>query len=376
MRQRVAALVEQFQRIVETGRIRLAFIGNRPQFLHVVTVGRRRHGRLARRHPVGIAAQRVDFAVMADHPVGMRQRPGREGVRGKPLVNQCQRRDYALVLQVLVVFHDAVGEDEPLVYDGPRRTRHRVIAGGGLRVVGAHVVGRDLAGDIELALERVVVGDIRSARDEDLAMGRFRRLDAFAEHRRIHRHVAPPDDRKPFLLRGRFIGRRNGGPVRFVARHEQLSDAVMVGRRQVEAERFHLGGEKFMRQLYENPGAVARLGVGTDRTAVFEIAEYLEAVFDDLAAALVPDRADHADSAGIVLVRWIIKTLRLPKPVIENGCGAAGPDRARGCLRVRFLVCHGRLLFSITRIGPNFRNLFRRQLRPEKGCVNRTFMEV
>jgi len=35
--------------------------------------------RLARAHPVDVAAQRVDLTVVGDHPVGMRELPAREG---------------------------------------------------------------------------------------------------------------------------------------------------------------------------------------------------------------------------------------------------------------------------------------------------------
>ncbi len=49
------------------------------------------HRCLAGRHPVVVAAHGVDFAVVADEPVGVREPPGREGVGRKALVDERER---------------------------------------------------------------------------------------------------------------------------------------------------------------------------------------------------------------------------------------------------------------------------------------------
>ena len=92
MRERIAAAHKEFERIVEAGGVGLALIGDRPQLADVVAKERRSDRRLARRHPVQIAAQRVDFAVMGDEAIGMRKPPGRERVRRKTLMHERQRR--------------------------------------------------------------------------------------------------------------------------------------------------------------------------------------------------------------------------------------------------------------------------------------------
>ena len=69
MRERIAAHGEEFERVVEAGGVGLAFVGDRPQLGDVVAEFRRRHRRLPRRHPVVVAAQRVDLAVVGDHAV-------------------------------------------------------------------------------------------------------------------------------------------------------------------------------------------------------------------------------------------------------------------------------------------------------------------
>ena len=127
MRQRIAAHGQEFERVVETGGVGLAFVGDRPQLRDVGAEFRRRHRSLPRRHPVVVAAQRVDFAVMRDHAVGVRQRPGREGVGGKALVNQRQRAFEIRIVQIGIIGAELVGEEHAFVDQRAARDRHRVI---------------------------------------------------------------------------------------------------------------------------------------------------------------------------------------------------------------------------------------------------------
>ena len=90
--ERIAALHEEFERVVEAGGVRLALVGDRPQLRDVVAEQFGVDARLPRRHPVDVAAQRVDLAVVRDHPVGMREAPGRERVGGEALMHERERR--------------------------------------------------------------------------------------------------------------------------------------------------------------------------------------------------------------------------------------------------------------------------------------------
>ena len=123
VRQRVAALHQEFERVVEAGGVALAFIGDRPQPADVLAVQLRIHRGLPRRHPVGVAAQRVDLAVMRDHAIGMRQRPGREGVGGEALMHQRQRALEIGLVQVGIIAAELVGEEHALVDHGAARHR-------------------------------------------------------------------------------------------------------------------------------------------------------------------------------------------------------------------------------------------------------------
>ncbi len=200
--QRIAALHQEFERIVEAGRIRLPFIGDRPEFPDVLAEQGRGDAGLPRRHPVDVAAQRVDLAIMRDHPIGMRQLPGRKGIGREALMHQRQRRFEARIVQVAVIFAELEGKEHALVHDRPARHRDRIIFGGlpaPAKLVDA--IGNNFADQIEPPLESLLIGDVRAAPDKHLPVHRLG-----GEHDRrqpaiIDRHVAPAEQRLPFRRR-------------------------------------------------------------------------------------------------------------------------------------------------------------------------------
>ena len=193
MRERVAALGQELERIVEAGGVGLALVGDRPQLGDVVAEQLRRHRGLPRRHPVDVAAQRVDLAVVRHHAIRMRQRPARERVGGEALVHQAERGLEVLLVQVGIVLAELVGEEHALVDHGAARQRHDVVVGKPPLAAAIDHVGDHLAQDVELALELVLRGDRRPARDEHLHVERLGRLHRFAERGIVVRHLAPAE---------------------------------------------------------------------------------------------------------------------------------------------------------------------------------------
>ena len=107
VRQAVARSDQQLHGVVEAGRVAEALADDRLDLLDVarlVEVGGEQG--LARPHPVDVAAQRVDLAVVRDHPVGVGQLPARERVGAEPRVEHAQCAVEQRVAQV-------VGEVEP-----------------------------------------------------------------------------------------------------------------------------------------------------------------------------------------------------------------------------------------------------------------------
>ena len=93
--------------------------------------------RLAGPHPVAVAADGVDLAVVRDVAVRMGQRPRREGVGREPAVHQADGAGHPLVAQVREEPAQLVGGQHPLVDQGAGRQRHEVQLDAGLRGRGA-----------------------------------------------------------------------------------------------------------------------------------------------------------------------------------------------------------------------------------------------
>ncbi len=103
VRQRPPAEHQKFERVVQTGRIALVLVHDGKQFLHVLAEQFGVQPPLPCAHPIHIALQRVDFAVVANVAIGMGQRPGREGIRAESRVHEGQAARHAAVGQVLIV---------------------------------------------------------------------------------------------------------------------------------------------------------------------------------------------------------------------------------------------------------------------------------
>ncbi len=341
VRQRVAALHQEFEAVVEAGGVGLALIGDRPQPADVLAIQVRMHRGLPRRHPVDVAAQRVDLAVMRDHPVRMRQRPGRESVGREPLMHQRQRALEIGLAEVGIILAELVGEEHALVDDGPARQRHRVIAGEAAVAAQIDRLRNRLAQDVEPALEILLVLDLLAAADEHLHVRGFGRLDGLAERAIVGRHVAPAEQYQSFVPD--LVGDDaldDVAPCRFL-RHEQRADGIFARLRQLEADLAGLAHEKRVRNLHQDAGAVAGARIGADRAAMFEVAEDADRVGDDLMRLPALDVGNEADAAGNLLERGIVETLggrapaelarRLP-PVSNPGPPTAHPLR---CFRAR-----------------------------------------
>jgi len=310
MGQRIAALHQEFERVVEAGRIRLAFVGDRPQPMNVVAIERRSRRRLPRRHPVEIAAQRVDLTVVGDHAVGMGERPGRERVGGKPLVHQRKRTLEIRIAQIRIVAAELVGQEHALVDQGAARNRNRIVAG---ITPLAHFVepARDgLAQNVEPPLEFVGVEIAIAFADKDLLVERFGRLHGLTEARIIVRHIAPAN--KPHSL-PRNLFREDGldfSAPRIFARHEQHADRIIARSGQREAELGCLLGKKPVGKLNQNAGAVAGARIGADGAAMLEVQQNGQRVRNDRVRPASFDVGNETDTARILIEGRVIKTLR------------------------------------------------------------------
>ena len=119
--QRSAGHHQELEHVVEDRRVAAAFADDRQDLLQIVAEQRRPQQPFARAHPVDVAAQRVDLAVVRDVAVRVGERPRREGVRAEALVDQRERRLHVRVDEVGEGRRDLVGRQHALVDQRVRR---------------------------------------------------------------------------------------------------------------------------------------------------------------------------------------------------------------------------------------------------------------
>ena len=298
VRDRAPAEHEQLEHVVEDRRVRSALADDRDHLLEVVAEQLGGELRLPRPHPVDVAAERVDLAVVGDHPVRVGELPARERVRREPRVDEREPARHARVPEIGEVPRELRRGQHPLVDHRPaREARQRQVAPGG---------ALDHAADhVQLALERVLVRDLVRGRDQHLADHRRRQPGGLAHVALVDRHVAPPDRALPLGL-DRVLDQllEHDAPLG-VLRQVAHADAVAAGRRQLDAG--DRGPQEAVGDLEEDAGAVARVRVRALGAAVLEVLERVERLLDDGMARLTPQLGHERDATAIVLVGGVVE---------------------------------------------------------------------
>jgi hypothetical protein len=159
------AHVQQFERLVEPGGVRRVRRAHRedPREVAGYEVGPQQG--FAGAHEVAVALDRVDLTVVGDHPVGVGERPHREGVGGEARVHQRQCALDPVVVEVGEELGHLAGGEHALVDEGAARQAREVdpvVHGGGAadRLVDlvrpgleVDLVFYPLADDVGLALQ-------------------------------------------------------------------------------------------------------------------------------------------------------------------------------------------------------------------------------
>ena len=313
VREAAAGEHEQLEHVVERRRVRAARPDDRQHLLEVVAEQLGAQLRLARAHPVDVALQRVDLAVVGDHPVRVRELPARERVGREARVDERQRGLRALVLQVGVVAQQLRRREHALVDDRAARERgdDEVRAGGQLG---------DAADHVELALERVLVrGEVVRRRHHELLDVGREPVGGDADVVLLDRDVAPGDDALPLGLDGVGEQPLELVPALLLLGQEADRDAVLPRGRQLRADH---AAQELVGQLHEDPGAVARVRVGARRAAVLQVLEGGDRPPDRLVARLAAQPRDERDAAGVVLVCGVVQTDRPGRPLAWRQRGA------------------------------------------------------
>ena len=282
---------------VQRGAVGRAVGDDRLDVLGQLAKEARRHADLVAPHPVHVALQGVDLAVVGQHPERLRQPPLREGVGGIALVVDGEGRDETRLLEVGVELGHLLGQHHALV--DQRATRQR-----------ADVEARDLRlrhrlldappDHVEFALEGLLV-DPLGVRDQDLLDGGPGDVGLLAQHGDVHRHLAPAVD---VVAEPQHLGLDDGAAgllgIEIGPRQEHLADrqqrvlGLVAGAPDLIPEEVH--GD-----LQMDARTIAGLAVGVDGAPVPDRLQGGAGVLDHVAPGPAVDGGDQADAAGGVL---------------------------------------------------------------------------
>ena len=225
-------------------------------------------------------------------------------------MHQRQRRFHRRMRQVRVIRVELPGQQHALVDDGLERQARKIKIAAALDLAGiTDRLFRQLADDVEFALERHVVRELRVARDEHLPHERLGRRRRRAERGIVGRNRAPAEHALAFPghdVRKNLFALR---ALRRIVRQEHHADAIFARAGQ---ENFLLRRDFFeegVRRLDQDARAVAGVDLAAARAAVIEVAQRLQRLPDDGVRLPALDVDDEADTAGIVLELRVVKPL-------------------------------------------------------------------
>ena len=195
----------QLEGAVERSRVGGALVDQRQAVGEVVAERLRGEDGLTGAHPVDVAAQGVDLAVVGDHPQRLRELPARRRVRREPRVDDREGAAQREVAQVGVELRELRRGEHPLVDDRPAGHARE-------RDVRAAVALGAAADDEQAAVEGGLVGDAVAGLDEELADPRRRLACELAAGGLVDRNLTPADD--PVAGRLDQLLDRGGGSAR------------------------------------------------------------------------------------------------------------------------------------------------------------------
>ena len=305
--QGTTAQSQKLQTVVKFGRIAAVLQNNRKNLGQVVAKQLGGQHGLPGVHPVLVAAQGINFAVVDDVTVRVGALPAGKGVGAETRVDQTDRRLHARVGQVGVEAGDLARGQHAFVDQGLTRQAGHIEKFPARHVAVADRVGDLAPDDVQLALKGHVVRQIGAAADKNLADERLTRSGRLAQLAIVGWHIAPaqdglalgPHDRlKALFARPALLG---------VRRQKDHTHPILARPGQL-----HVGAhrpQKTVRYLHQYPGPVAGVFLTPARSAMVEVLEDGQGLLDELVGCVALDVDNKADTAGVVLKRRVVQAL-------------------------------------------------------------------
>ncbi len=257
-------------------------------------------------HPVDVAAQGIDLAVMGQQMVRVGPVPAWEGVGGETGVYQSQSRDHLGITQVRIKLVHLHRHQHPFINDGAGRDAGDIpeLIHTGV----ADLMDGTLIDDIQLAVEgQLVAGSTRC--QKQLAHHRFARLGGITKGGVIGRHIAPAQQLDPLFLQDPLHHMAGAVAVRSVGRGKDHGHPVAAGLGQFDSQRGADLAQKTIRHLQQNTCAVTGIGFAANRTAMIQVSQNGQGLPDDLMGGIPFDIGNKTNTTGIVLELGIVQPL-------------------------------------------------------------------
>ncbi len=303
--QAAPADVQQLQRLVEAGGVAAVGVADGEKSGNVARDAGRGQHRLTGAHPVAVALDRVDLAVVGDVAVGVGQRPAGEGVGGEARVHQCDGALVPFVAQVGEERLDLVGREHALVDDGPGRQRGEVD------------VGLVLGPLAQAEREPVEFEPLLPVGGGDEQLGEVRHDGPGARPRQVtvDRQLTPAEHGEALFGRDLLDEARGHAPGLLVERQERDAGRVRPGGGQREG---HARAVERVGDLRQDPGSVAGVRLATLGPPMIKIAQRRQRLHHDPVSTASRDVGNHGDTAGIVLIGGVVQALGLGEPEVGS----------------------------------------------------------
>ena len=299
---------QQFQRIIEVGGIAAARLNDGEQLLDVAAEQRRGQHGLARMHPVHVALQCIDFAVVRDVAVRVRQLPGGKRIGGKTLVHQAKRTHHIGIVQLGIEVGNLRRQQQAFIHDGAGRERWNVKEVLVLDIGRGYFGFNPLAHHIQLALE-LIFRHALAATDKNLLNVRLGSARHAADGGTLDGRIPPAQHGEAFFAHDTLDDAFAQQARVALDRKKRHADAIFAGRRQGEAELGAFAHKERVRDLNEHAGAIAGFRIAAAGAAMCKVDQNLDAFDDNVVGLVALDAGHKTDPTGIVFQARMVKAL-------------------------------------------------------------------
>ena len=338
---------QEFQGVVQHGRVRAAAVHHRKNFGKLSRKIGRGHILLPGQHLIHISLDGIDLAVVDNQAVGVGTLPAGLRVGAEAGVNHGDGRGIVPALQICIEGPQLAHQEHALVDDGPAGQGHHIGARAALLEFPAH--------HIEAAVKGKAAFRILRPRHKGLLDIRHTGSRPAAKHLRAYRHLPPAQEGEALAL---YDGLKHlPGLVLFqlVLGEEEHADAVFPLAANIDS--FLLAGflKKAVGNLQQDPHAVSGLALRVLSGPVLQVLHDLQSLAHHLMALPSVQIHHSPDAAVVVLQRGAVQSLisfhNLPphffvpresafcRPVFSRGSSLSGSFTSGSSVSSFFISC-------------------------------------